>query len=144
MFRRKLISYQTELIFLIGKSKLIRIVNFFNFKTRTKVEWDYYKLQKSTINKFVKINPFFYQMLISKRIFFEIINKCNIKCILIKKKNIKYIVIDYKITDIEYTGFKIIVKIVGFAIYKSYYVSIERNKTTYVFVLFKSDVDEYV
>mgnify|MGYP007024877117 FL=1 len=61
-----------------------------------------------------------------------------------KNINLKDIVIGYKITDREYIGFNIILTLIGFAIYKSYYVSDQRNKSTNVFNLFKVELDEYL
>lgn len=61
-----------------------------------------------------------------------------------KKINLKDIVVGYKITDSEYIGFNIILTIIGFAIYKSYYVSNQRNTSTYVFILFKYEFEKHV
>lgn len=92
MLRWKMKSYQTEKIFTIGKSKLIRIVNFANCKTR--IKWNMITLICKTC---VSIH---YKYICLNQPFLS-----NVKCILIKKKkkttNIKDIVIGYNITDSE-------------------------------------------
>ena len=53
----------------------------------------------------------------------------------------KHIVFGYKIDDKNYLGFNILITVVGFSIYKSYYISEQKTKYINVYRIF---VNEYI
>ena len=57
------------------------------------------------------------------------------------KMTLKHIVLGYKIDDKNYHALNFLITVVGFSIYKSYYISEQKTKYTNVYIIF---VNEYI
>ena len=57
------------------------------------------------------------------------------------KITLKHIVLGYKIDDKNYLALKMLITVVGFSIYKSYYISEQKTKYINVYRIF---VNEYI
>ena len=60
-----------------------------------------------------------------------------------KKVILKNIVVGYKIDEDEFIDFNIIFTIIGFSIYKAFYMSEQRTKSINVYTVFKNEFKEY-
>ena len=70
---------------------------------------------------------------------YEIFGKTGIKT----KFKLKHIVVGYKINDMEYDNVNLILTILGFSIYKAFYMSEQRKKSVDTMKIFKTEFNVY-